>query len=181
MPFMPSDSEQRLLPPYYRGCWHGVSRNLFVTWSSLQVLTTAYSENTKGLYNLKAFITHAVSLGHAFAHCRIFITAASRRSLGSVSVPMKPNTLSGRLRVLAMVSLYLTIKLIRSEPLLWREVSEEIPLFDRSARQQSGVIPYYPPFPVAIQNLRVGYPLDTLPSAALLAPRRGLSRTTCMS
>ncbi len=26
-PFTPSDSEQRLLPPYYRGCWHGVSRS----------------------------------------------------------------------------------------------------------------------------------------------------------
>ena len=24
--FTPSDSEQRLHPPYYRGCWHGVSR-----------------------------------------------------------------------------------------------------------------------------------------------------------
>ncbi len=25
-PFTPSNSEQRLHPPYYRGCWHGVSR-----------------------------------------------------------------------------------------------------------------------------------------------------------
>ncbi|SUZ52543.1 uncharacterized protein METZ01_LOCUS5397, partial [marine metagenome] len=24
--FTPSNSEQRLPPPYYRGCWHGVSR-----------------------------------------------------------------------------------------------------------------------------------------------------------
>ena len=24
--FTPNDSEQRLHPPYYRGCWHGVSR-----------------------------------------------------------------------------------------------------------------------------------------------------------
>ena len=28
-PFTPSDSEQRLPPPYYRGCWHGVSRGFF--------------------------------------------------------------------------------------------------------------------------------------------------------
>ncbi len=28
-PFTPSKSEQRLHPPYYRGCWHGVSRCLF--------------------------------------------------------------------------------------------------------------------------------------------------------
>ncbi len=26
-PFTPSNSEQRSLPPYYRGCWHGVSRS----------------------------------------------------------------------------------------------------------------------------------------------------------
>ena len=26
--FTPNDSEQRLHPPYYRGCWHGVSRCL---------------------------------------------------------------------------------------------------------------------------------------------------------
>ncbi len=27
--FTPSNSEQRLLPTYYRGCWHVVSRSLF--------------------------------------------------------------------------------------------------------------------------------------------------------
>ncbi len=37
-PFTPSDSEQRLLPPYYRGCWHGVSRSLFVRYRQ----TTTY-------------------------------------------------------------------------------------------------------------------------------------------
>ena len=30
-PFTPSNSEQRLHPPYYRGCWHGVSR-CFLRW-----------------------------------------------------------------------------------------------------------------------------------------------------
>ncbi len=30
-PFTPSKSEQRLHPPYYRGCWHGVSR-CFLWW-----------------------------------------------------------------------------------------------------------------------------------------------------
>ncbi len=29
--FTPSDSEQRLRPLYYRGCWHRVSR-LFLLW-----------------------------------------------------------------------------------------------------------------------------------------------------
>src|SRR5574341_884284 len=29
-PFTPRNSEQRLPPPYYRGCWHGVSRGFLV-------------------------------------------------------------------------------------------------------------------------------------------------------
>ncbi len=61
-----------------------------------------------GLYNPKAFITHAASLRHAFAHCGRFSTAASRRSLGSVSVPVWPVTLSGRLPIVALVGLYPT-------------------------------------------------------------------------
>ena len=38
----------------------------------------------------------------------IFPTAASRRSLGRVSVPMWPVTLSGRLLIVALVGCYLT-------------------------------------------------------------------------
>jgi hypothetical protein len=54
-------------------------------------------------------------LHQAFAHCAIFPTAASRRSLGRVSVPVWPVTLSGRLPVVALVSHYLTNKLIGRE------------------------------------------------------------------
>ena len=46
------------------------------------------SSPSTGVYNPKAFILHAASLGQACAHCRRFSTAASRRSLGSVSVPV---------------------------------------------------------------------------------------------
>ncbi len=52
-----------------------------------------------GVYNPKAVILHAASHRHAFAHCECSSTAASRRSLGSVSVPVWPITLSGRLPV----------------------------------------------------------------------------------
>ncbi len=62
----------------------------------------------KGLYNPKAFITHAASLGQAFAHCPIFPTAASRRSLGRVSVPVWLVVLLDQLPVIALVSYYLT-------------------------------------------------------------------------
>ena len=42
-------------------------------------------------------------LGQGFPHCRKFPTAASRRSLGRVSVPVWPSALSGRLRIVALV------------------------------------------------------------------------------
>ena len=79
----------------------------------LQVPST--SSLLKEVYNPKAVIPHAASLHQAFAHCAIFPTAASRRSLGRVSVPVWPVTLSGRLPVKAMVGHYPTIKLIGRE------------------------------------------------------------------
>ena len=66
-----------------------------------------YSHITE-LYDPKAFITHAAWLGQAFAHCPIFPTAASRRSLGRVAVPVWLIILSDQLPVLALVSHYLT-------------------------------------------------------------------------
>ncbi len=66
----------------------------------------------KVLYNPKAFFTHAVLLDQAFAHCPIFPSAASRRSLGRVSVPVWLIILSDQLRIVALVGLYPTNKLI---------------------------------------------------------------------
>ena len=40
------------------------------------------------VYDPRAFIPHAALLGQAFAHCPRFPTAASRRSLDRVSVPV---------------------------------------------------------------------------------------------
>ncbi len=106
-PFTPSNSEQRLPPPCYRGCWHGVSRGLFARYRQvLGVLLPKPSSRAKELYTPKGFITHAALLGQAFAHCPIFPTAASRRSLDRVSVPVWPFTLSGRLPILALVRRY---------------------------------------------------------------------------
>ena len=45
-------------------------------------------------------------LRHTFVHCGIFVTAASRRSPGSVSVPMWPAVLSYRLPVFGLVGHY---------------------------------------------------------------------------
>ncbi len=66
------------------------------------------------LYNPQAFFTHAALLDQAFAHCPIFPTAASRRSLGRVSVPVWLIILSDQLLIVALVSHYLTNKLIRN-------------------------------------------------------------------
>ena len=64
------------------------------------------------VYTPKSFFPHAASLGQAFAHCPIFPTAASRRSLGRISVPVWLAVLSDQLPVIALVSSYLTNKLI---------------------------------------------------------------------
>ena len=64
------------------------------------------------LYNPKAFFTDAVWLDQDCAHCPIFPTAASRRSLGRVSVPVWLIVLSDQLKIVALVSHYLTNKLI---------------------------------------------------------------------
>ncbi len=76
--------------------------------SSNALFVRPYSSLPTGLYNPKAFITHAASLRQAFAHCAKFPTAASRRSLDRVSVPVWPIILSDRLPVSALVSHYLT-------------------------------------------------------------------------
>ena len=72
---------------------------------------------TKAVYNPKASIPHAASLHQACAHCAIFPTAASRRSLGRISVPMWPVALSGRLPVNALVGPHPANKLIGRDPI----------------------------------------------------------------
>jgi hypothetical protein len=69
------------------------------------------------VYNPRAFIPHAASLPQACAHWGRFLTAASRRSGARVSVPLWPATLSGRLPVVALVSHYLTNKLMGRSPI----------------------------------------------------------------
>ncbi len=63
-----------------------------------------------GFYNPRAFFTHAAWLDQAFAHCPIFPTAASRRSLGRVSVPVWLIILSDQLPIVPLVGRYPTNK-----------------------------------------------------------------------
>ncbi len=62
----------------------------------------------KEVYNPRAFLPHAVLLRQAFAHCGKFPTAASRRSLGRVSVPVWLIVLSDQLPIDALVGSYPT-------------------------------------------------------------------------
>ncbi len=72
------------------------------------VFTPDFSSPLKVLYNPQAFFTHAALLHQACAHCAIFPTAASRRSLGRVSVPVWLVILSDQLPIVALVGLYPT-------------------------------------------------------------------------
>ncbi len=85
--------------------------------SSRRLLTYAYSSPSTELYNPRAFITHAASLRQAFAHCARFPTAASRRSLDRVSVPVWLIILSDQLPVVALVGFYPTNKLMGRRPI----------------------------------------------------------------
>ncbi len=74
----------------------------------LLLLVTSSSSQLKVLYNPQAFFTHVALLDQAFAHCPIFPTAASRRSLGRVSVPVWLFVLSDQLQIVALVGHYPT-------------------------------------------------------------------------
>src|SRR5437867_4978607 len=116
--FTPNKSGQRLPPTYYRGCWHVVSRGFLWRYRHPSRLFTARASSLlKGVYNPKAFFPHAALLRHAVAHCARFPTAASRRSLGRVSVPVWLIVLSDQLPIVALVSRYLTNKLMGRGPI----------------------------------------------------------------
>ncbi len=81
---------------------------VLVVRQSQEVFALRPSFHLKVLYNPQAFFTHAALLDQACAHCPIFPTAASRRSLGRVSVPVWLVVLSNQLRIVALVGLYPT-------------------------------------------------------------------------
>ncbi len=122
--FTPNNSEQRLHPPYYRGCWHGVSRCFLQRYHQTSRLFTErlFSHLTE-LYDPKAFFAHAALLRQGFPHCAKFLTAASRRSLDRVSVPVWLIILSDQLTIVALVGHYPTNKLMVRGPLHERQFS----------------------------------------------------------
>ena len=94
---------------------------LRITAAAGTELADPYSYGTFSLLHVEGFIPkqkqfttqravflHAAWLGQSCLHCPIFLTAASRRSLVRVSVPVWGITLSGPLPIVALVSRYLT-------------------------------------------------------------------------
>ncbi len=68
----------------------------------------SFFPNKSSLQPIGPSILHAAWLGQTFVHCPIFLTAASRRSLVRVSVPVWGIILSEPLDIVALVSRYLT-------------------------------------------------------------------------
>ncbi len=85
------------------------------------VFTPRASFPLSGVYNPKAFILHAALLRQAFAHCAKFPTAASRRSLARVSVPVWLIILSDQLPIVALVGRYPTNQLMGRKLILDHE------------------------------------------------------------
>ena len=90
----------------------------------------------KAVYNPKAFVPHAALLRQGSPHCAKFPTAASRRSLGRISVPMWPVGLSTRLPVAGTVGLHPAVYLMGRAPIPRRQG------FARRPMRGRGVIRY---------------------------------------
>ena len=99
----------------------------------------------KELYNPKAFFIHAAWLRQGCPHCAIFPTAASRRSLGRVSVPVWLVVLSDQLPIVALVGLYPANKLIGHRPLFLRKVLRSPAFTLRSHAVLAVLSDSYPP------------------------------------
>ena len=108
--------------------------------SGLRVLTVIVSSYSTVLYDPKAFFTHAALLRQAFAHCAIFPTAASRRSLGRVSVPVWLIILSDQLTIFGLVGHYPTNYLMVRGLIQGRQVRRSPPL--STSPQRSTIMRY---------------------------------------
>ena len=83
-----------------------------------------------GVYNPKTFILHAALHHQGCPHCELFSTAATRRCLDRVSVPVCLIVLSNQVPVIALVGRYPANKLIGREPILERQLAPPLLLRD---------------------------------------------------
>ena len=128
----------------------------------------------KGLYNPKAFITHAASLDQGCPHCPRFPTAASRRSLGRVSVPVWPIILSDRLPIAGTVGRYPTVNLIGRGPIPGR--CPKAPFAASRETAVAGVSGSFPPLSRAPGQVPTRYS----PVRRSLGPKTQGARLACV-
>lgn len=120
--FTPNKSGQRSRPTSYRGCWHVVGRRFFCRYRHLRFVPAERGLQPEGRHP-----SRGVAASGFRPLCNI-PTAASRRSLGRVSVPVWPVALSGRLPVVALVGHYPTNKLIGRESIPNRKTFHTHPM-----------------------------------------------------
>ncbi len=176
--FTPNNSEQRLPPPYYRGCWHGVSRLAQVVPSSSRALNPDSSFHLTEFYTPKGVFTHAALLRQGCPHCAKFPTAASRRSLGRVSVPVWLIILSDQRPIVVLVGHHPTNKLIGRTSLARRQRINRGQLSSQGRPQER--MRYSTSFRRTIPHPASGQVRVPHPSAMLLMTRRPRSHPTCM-
>ena len=127
------------------------------------------------LYNPKAFFTHAALLRQSFLHCAIFPTAASRRSLGRVSVPVWLIVLSDQLTISGLVSRYLTNYLMVRGLILQRQPKPPFPCSPAEVHDLFGISS-----PFELLSPTKGQITHALLTRAPLSPTEVGSRSTCM-
>ena len=120
---------------------------------------TPSSSRATVVYTPKGVLPHAASLRQSFDHCARFPTAASRRSLGRLSVPMWLAILSDQLPVVALVGRHPANELIGREPL---PPPRRFPAADMRHRQR---MRYYPAVGPAIPRGGAGRSRVTHPFA----------------
>ena len=107
-------------------------------------------------------------LRQGFPHCAKFPTAASRRSLGRISVPMWPIDLSVRLPIAGLVGRYPANYLMGRDPISYRLGFPGGPM--RGIRS----IRYWSSFPMGIPKYEAGWSRVTHPFATLCPAEAGL-------
>src|SRR3712207_1804842 len=103
------------------------------------------SSHRTELYDSKTFFAHAASLHQGSPHCAIFPTAASRRSLDRVSVPVWLVILSDQLEIVGLVGLYPTNYLIPLGLISWHVALRSHTLIRRYYAVLATVSRSYPP------------------------------------
>ena len=162
------------------------ARILRITAAAGTELADSYSQTTIGQDRNPAFFRlqkqftthravflHAAWLGQTSIHCPIFLTAASRRSLVPVSVPMWGIILSDPLPIVDLVSRYLTNYLMGRMPVLYRITS-----FHQPRMPSLDLIGYYFEFLRDIPVYRVGCIRVTHPCAGR---RHSIATARCPS